>query len=128
MSKESYDPSKYSSKGMPRHEMPILIDFDNTIAKGCWPQDGIGEELEGAREAIKKLREIHPAGTVIFTSRPSHEERVIWRWLFDHDIKVDGLQAGKKSGYLYIGDEAIGFRGNWKKTLKETEEFMKKIT
>lgn len=115
---------KYSGLDTPKSSFPALIDFDDTITKRVWPDPiAIGEELRGAREAIKELRESKQV--VIYTSRPSYQERAIWRWLLDHDIKVDGLQAGKKSGHFYIGDEAIGFRGNWKKTLKEAEKFLK---
>lgn len=119
--KEYYDPSKYASRQVGKNRFPVLIDLDGTLAKSVWPKDGIGEPLEGAKEAVQQLKE-HGKQIVVYTARASYEARAIWRWLIDNGIRVDNVATGKESGHFYIGDEAIGHRGDWGETMREARE------
>ena len=105
-----------------RKQMPTLVDFDGTIAKSVWPDRGIGEPLDGAREAIDELRNKHGKKIVVYTARASYEARAVWRWLIDNGIMADEVKTGKESGHFYIGDEAIPFRGSWEDVIADAKK------
>jgi hydroxymethylpyrimidine pyrophosphatase-like HAD family hydrolase len=108
-----------------------LCDFDGTITHFSYPE--MGEPQEGVKEALQEIRnkgyEIH-----IFSCRTNHElqkfpidrsqqVRKMESYLDKHEIPYDVvLNENKPLCNLYIGDEAIGFRGDWKKVLEEMEK------
>lgn len=100
----------------------IGIDFDSTIARKVWPQEGIGEPLPGVKEALDKLQD-KGYKVVIYTSRHWGDITAIENWLEDHQIKINRIECGKVLLKLYIGDEAVRFTG-WKEDIVEIEKIL----
>lgn len=112
---ERYLPNDSTSR------FPIGIDFDNTVARKVWPEEGIGEPLEGAVDAIRELQRGNDV--VLYTSRPGGHKFAMQRWLEDNGLKMEIL-TGKPLFKAYIGDEAIPFRGDWQTTLQWTRDLI----
>lgn len=73
--------------------------------------------MEGALEAIKGLRD---GGHVIIIysvrgDRPGH----IQEWMKFYGIPFDLVTNIKLPCDCYVDDKAVGFRGDWKQTIKE---------
>lgn len=96
----------------------IAVDLDGTIRS--WQTN---EPLEGARDAISKLRE---QGCRILI-HSCNDPKFIEKWMNDHDIRYDYIwtDKGKPVCDCYIDDLGVGFRGNWSQTLEEVNEQIK---
>ena len=108
----------------------LNLDFDGTIVDFRFPS--IGEPKNGVKEA---LQEIKGMGYYIriFSCRTSEEVfkysierqqqvRVMERYLDEHEIPYDEILNINKPLGIIIDDNAIGYRGDWEKTLKEFKE------
>ena len=108
------------------------IDFDNTIIHWAnFPE--FGELIDGAKEALEKIKDMG-FYISIFSCRTSKEVfkhlidrveqvRKIEEYMKEHNLIYDEiLMRDKPVANYYIGDEAIGFRGNWEETINELEE------
>lgn len=105
--------------------MIISIDFDNTIhdTKNVSPGYKMGKPIEGAIEAVKKLKK---SGNeiVILSARASNEssKKAISDWLDYFDIPYDEVTNVKESSDVYIDDKAIHF-DNWENVLSQLGGF-----
>lgn len=93
----------------------ICVDFDGVIhrySKGY--QDGsiYDEPVEGAKEAMEKLKEVGYE-VIIFTTRAPIE---IIDWVQKHQIPYDDITKIKIPAMAYIDDRGIRFT-NWKDIL-----------
>lgn len=110
---------------------PIVIDWDDTLVEGAWPQ--MGEWNNGAVDALHELRKV--ARVIVFTSRiapvqpdgktrrhPAHVQGEINgiramlddAGLFDVEIHTDPWKPG---AVAYVDDKAVryaGKPGSWK--------------
>ena len=80
----------------------------------------IPEVKKGAKEFIKKLNIDYDL--ILFTTRNSLEAS---RWLMENKIDkyFKNVTNVKIPAYLYLDDRAIGFSGDYKKTLEQIEDF-----
>lgn len=96
--------------------MNILIDMDGVI---CTEEKtysrSLAKPIPGAREGIKKLRELGHQ-VVIYTARSWAELEMTKHWLDANDITVDGIHMGKPIADKIIDDRAINFT-NWSDTM-----------
>ena len=106
----------------------ICVDFDHTMNNASYPD--IEKPIKGAKEALQEIKnlgfDIH-----ICSCRTNHEvsasiiERLeqikkMKKFLDDNKIPYDKiLNNDKPVAYAYIDDRGIGFRDNWKETIKE---------
>ena len=110
----------------------LVIDFDNTISHwNNFPE--FGEPVDGTKEALEEIKNMD-FYISIFTCRTSKEVfknlidrteqvRKIKEYMNKHNLIFDEiLLVDKPVANYYIGDEAIGFRGNWKNTIDELKE------
>jgi hypothetical protein len=76
---------------------------------------------EGAREFLEALR-VRGFDIVVFTTR-YHED--VWRWLktYDLDTLVSDVSDRKPAAHVFVDDRAVCFRGDFRTTLHEIEEF-----
>lgn len=90
----------------------LAIDFDHVIHQ---PAEGglMGEEIEGAKAAICKLRNEDGHKIVIFSCKPPD---LIEDWMRNHDIPFDRITTMKPEADVYIDDKALRFH-NWTLTL-----------
>ena len=97
----------------------IAIDLDKTIAQNSpHPDYDLLEPIDGAWEALNELS--HKGFNIaIHTARSWHDYDMIRDWLDRYDFNYDQIVCGKVFAKYYIDDRAIGFRGDWKETLKE---------
>ena len=113
----------------------IGIDLDNTIIHWAnFPE--FGEPIDGIKEALEKIKNMG-FYISIFSCRASKEVfknlidrleqvRKIEDYMEEHNLIYDEILIDKPLFNYYIGDEAIGFRGNWEKTINELEELENK--
>lgn len=112
----------------------IIVDWDSTCVDGRYPEHG--DWLRGAREALRKLLEqgyrvrIHSCRThrigwdersVISDEQRMKEINYILDMLDKaglHEVELI-TSVDKPSALWYIDDRSIGFRGNWRKVLRE---------
>lgn len=108
----------------------VAIDLDNTILKykGWKGSSHFLEPKEGAREAIKKLKDM--GFTIIIWTCRSNEDEVA-RALQDYDIPFDHINenpygppntSNKIYADYYIDDRAIEFKDNWQEIVGRLEE------
>lgn len=103
----------------------LLVDFDETIANNDgFPNYTPLEPIEGA---VESLQELDKAGykITVFTARAWVDYANIEKYCKHYKIPVRRIICGKPLGKCLIDDRAIGFRGDWKKTLQEFKEFKK---
>ena len=109
--------------------MRALIDFDNTLAKRYnFPE--IGEPINGAMELLEWLRD-EGYDICIYSCRTSpdlfkhaidrrEQARKIEEWLERNKMPyTEVLLRDKPIADLYIGDEAVNFCGDTKKTIEQ---------
>ena len=100
----------------------ILIDLDGVLNTydGNYSENYIPEVKKGAKEFIKKLNIDYDL--ILFTTRNSLEAS---RWLMENKIDkyFKNVTNVKIPAYLYLDDRAIGFSGDYKKTLEQIEDF-----
>ena len=108
-------------------EKVLNIDFDGTIADFSFPS--MGEVKKGAKEALIKMKEMGYY-IRIFSCRTSEEVfkypidrqqqvRKMEDYLTKNEIPFDEVLNINKPIGIFIDDNAIGFRGDWKKALEE---------
>ncbi len=99
----------------------VGIDLDKTLAEGIWPELGIGEPMEGAREA---LEELHSLGlkAIIYTARPWSDYENIERWLNDHKMPFSRIVCGKALLLAMIDDRNIEYKGDWKEVVEKVKQ------
>lgn len=106
--------------------MVISLDFDNTVYST--PEDEkmgklVGQPLPGAFEAMDQLlSEGHELQ--IFTARTDFPR--IKTWLKENGFDLD-VSNVKYPADVYIDDRGVSFRGDWKQTLEETENFIQEL-
>lgn len=119
---------------------PVLaVDWDGTCVEGVWPKQG--DWLPGAKKALKKLAVKYHV--YIWSTRivgvsyydwnekldpklPRGEIAYIRQMLDDAGLReIDifigypHVLEGKLSAVAYIDDKAIGFDGDWPRTLRQ---------
>lgn len=110
----------------------ICIDIDGTLVKYTeWSgPNNFGEVLPDAAEATQKL---HANGwyIIIYTTRADNE--ATGKFLHDNGFYFDSIngnpfqpenaEGGKPFADVYVDDRALCFKGDWKQTLKDIENF-----
>ena len=110
----------------------VNLDFDGTIADFKFPS--IGEPKKGVKESLQKIKDLGYY-IRIFSCRTSHEVfkypidrqeqvRLMEKYLDKNEIPYDEVLNLNKPLGIFIDDSAIGYRGDWEKTLKEFEEMI----
>lgn len=97
------------------------IDLDKTLAEGIWPEAGIGEPMEGAKQAMDEL---HRLGlkAIIYTARPWSDYENIERWLNDHEMPFSRIVCGKALLLAMIDDRNIEFKGDWNEVVEKVKQ------
>ena len=108
-----------------KKNLTIGIDLDGTICAESKGEDFLQVRLDaiplpGAKEALDKLRN-KGYYIVIYTGRNISWHEKTEQWLCKNKIYFDKLICEKLPLNLYIGNEAIHFDGNWKKTMEKVE-------
>lgn len=91
----------------PREELLwIGVDLDDTIAKGVWPEPGIGEPIW---ENVAKVRELieHGFKVVVYTARGWEDFELVESWLEHHDIPYNRLECGKMLLRAMVDDKNV---------------------
>lgn len=101
----------------------IGIDLDGVIAESIWPKQGIGELIKGTKETMDELVGMGYK-IIIFTARPSNDYEAIERYCKDHHLPVKEIVCGKMLLRVMVDDKAVGFRGDWKKAMKEIKKLL----
>lgn len=97
----------------------VGIDWDDCLFHNTgFPDFTPTHPYEGAVEAMKYLDYLGYKIT-IFTARPWSDYQNIENFCEYYNIPVRRIICGKPLLKWMIDDKAIGFRGDWKKTLKE---------
>ena len=110
--------NKYNHK-IPDSELKwILCDLDCVLAKGIWPEEGIGEPIEGAVLAVNLLTS-KGYKIIIHTARHWSDYENIENWLNDNGVIFSRIVCGKILAKFSIDDRAISFDGNWNDVLKK---------
>lgn len=107
----------------------IAVDFDNTLIER--DDNGLFSAVPGAAEAMQRLKG-KGCRIVIYTCRTgiaannrslNAEISFIETMLSEHNIAFDEIFLGEKLiADFYIDDRAIPFRGDWQKTVNESEK------
>ena len=116
--------------------MKIAVDFDGVLhgySRG-WHDGSIYDPpVPGTVEALRVLKE--KGHTIyIFSTRTNpvfkkkegaaDQKKLMEDWLNSHEIPFDKIWTfGKPMADLFIDDRAIGFNGDWQKTLSEVDAF-----
>lgn len=124
----------------------VIIDFDGTLCKHCFPF--VGDPEPGVREALKMIRElgfiirIHSCRTATYWNKeeyrsvslsPNKEPRekhiqLIQEFMEENDLPYDEIildeTMDKPVAEFYIDDRAIGYNGDWTQTINELERRM----
>ena len=113
----------------------IAVDFDGVLhgySKGFGDGTIYDPPVPGAREAMEELQ---AAGykLYIYSTRSNKiyrkkddpdQNEAMKAWLEKHSIPFDRIWSfGKPMADIYLDNRAIGFRGDWKKTVKEIYGF-----
>lgn len=96
----------------------VMVDLDGVLCtEEAFFDRPLAEPIDGAREAIAKLR---AAGyiVVVYTARGWNEKRLTERWLAEHGFEYDGLHMGKPVADYWIDDRAIRFT-DWNAALDQ---------
>lgn len=101
----------------------ILIDLDgvlNEYGKEKFDENFIPEIKSGAKEFIQKVSEF--AELYLFTSR---NLILATKWLIKNDLDkyFKDVTNVKIPSYLYIDDRTVCFKGDYKQTLEDIENF-----
>ena len=90
----------------------LAIDFDHVIHL---PSEGgkMGDEVGGAKSAIRKLRNEDGHKIIIYSCKPPE---VIEPWMRNHDIPFDRITTMKPNADIYIDDKGFRFQ-SWNLTL-----------
>ncbi len=100
----------------------ILIDLDGVLNtyKGKYDENKLPDIRLGAREFVEELNKDYDL--ILFTTRNSLGAS---RWLMENKIDkyFKNVTNVKIPAYLYLDDRAIGFNGDYKKTLEQIEDF-----
>jgi hypothetical protein len=110
------------------HTKPNLyIDFDGTITTDEFP--GAGKPKEYVKEALSELRKKYTIN--IYSCRTSSQWEKIFsdfkqsdqvlfikKYMKKHKIPYDNIELRDKPTGIFIGDENIEFRDNWKEITK----------
>lgn len=101
----------------------ILIDLDgvlNEYGKEKFDENFIPEIKIGAKEFIQKVSEF--AELYLFTSR---NLILATKWLIKYDLDkyFKDVTNVKIPSYLYIDDRTVCFKGDYKQTLEDIENF-----
>lgn len=93
----------------------LAIDFDGVIHNDKEPVEGktLGLPIEGAKEALRKLKNEDGHKIIIFSVKPPN---VIEDWMRHFDIPYDRITTLKPEADLYIDDKALRFF-TWSLTL-----------
>ena len=101
------------------------IDFDDTIAYNSGSPDytpiAPKEEIKDALEEIISMG----LKVCIETSRPWHDYEMIEEFMDKWHLPFHRIICGALFAKVHIDDRAIGFRGDWHKTLQELKEYIK---
>ena len=111
-----------------KYQPNVVLDFDGVIHSyvSGWqgidvvpdpPVLGIGEEIDriraaGYRVVVVSTRCADPAGM-----------GAVMKYLNEHEIKVDAVQAEKPPAKVYVDDRALLFDGNPKGLLEKIQQF-----
>lgn len=101
----------------------IAIDFDHTIHDAANPIKGrrMGPPMDGAKEAIEKLRQKHKI--VIFTVWGDVKGRkTIADWMNYYKIPYDEITNIKPNATVFIDDRAIRFT-SWEEVIHTIKDF-----
>lgn len=103
--------------------LPILFDFDDTLAEGTWPSPELGPPI---REGVELLVHYASEGycVKIFTARPASHAPRIWQWLTAHGLlgAVYDVICEKPPATLYIDDRAFNPLGLYENTRARARE------
>lgn len=100
-----------------------LIDLDgvlNVYGKEKFNENYIPEIKDGAREFLEELSK--EGELYLFTTR---NLKLATKWLIENEIDkyFKDVTNVKIPAYLYIDDRAVCFNGDYKKTIKEINNF-----
>lgn len=106
-----------------KHRKVILVDLDGVLNNyGSRPFNPmkIPGIKQGARSFLRKLNKNYDV--VLFTTRGL---LLSSKWVIKYNLDkyIKDVTNIKIPAYLYIDDRTVQFKGNYKETLKEIDEF-----
>lgn len=87
-----------------------VFDLDNTLAESVWPdRHRIGDPIPAGVSLLDKYA-ARGYTIVIDSARRKIDEPMVWEWVKEHNLPVDGVRCGKKlKARVYIDDRAQRF-------------------